>query len=173
MASGAAAASPFLPDERFAQPAGEDALRRAAAAPTAKGFTVEILDDAGAARANVRDLLPGGAAVFTSSSETLRLSGIEDDLNASGLYRAVKPRIRSMDRATQLDEIRVLISATDVVVGSVAAVTETCSLAAIQTRMAAPPPYTGISLQVADVYTNSGQLQEQDVEQDRLAHRRM
>ncbi|HKC97667.1 MAG TPA: hypothetical protein VKG20_06505, partial [Methylomirabilota bacterium] len=121
MASGAAAASPFLPDERFAQPAGEDALRRAAAAPTAKGFTVEILDDAGAARANVRDLLPGGAAVFTSSSETLRLSGIEDDLNASGRYRAVKPRIRSMDRATQLDEIRVLISAPDVVVGSVAA----------------------------------------------------
>jgi len=143
MASGAAAASPFLPDERFAQPAGEDALRRAAAAPTAKGFTVEILDDAGAARANVRDLLPGGAAVFTSSSETLRLSGIEDDLNASGRYRAVKPRIRSMDRATQLDEIRVLISAPDVVVGSVAAVTETCSQVAASATCSEIPVYGG------------------------------
>ena len=143
MASGAAAASPFLPDERFAQPAGEDALRRAAAAPTAKGFTVEILDDAGAARAHVRDLLPGGAAVFTSSSETLRLSGIEDDLNASGRYRAVKPRIRSMDRATQLDEIRVLISAPDVVVGSVAAVTETCSQVAASATCSEIPVYGG------------------------------
>ena len=84
MASGAVAASPFVPDERFAQPAREDALRRAAAALTAKGFTVEILDDAGAARAHLRDLLPGGAAVFTSSSETLRLSRIEDDMRRSG-----------------------------------------------------------------------------------------
>jgi hypothetical protein len=50
MASSAAAASPLVPDERFALPAGEDALHRAAAALTAKGFTVEILDDAGAAR---------------------------------------------------------------------------------------------------------------------------
>jgi len=32
----------------------------------------------------VRDLLPGGAAVFTSSSETLRLSRIEDDMRRSG-----------------------------------------------------------------------------------------
>ena len=45
MAFGPAAASPLVPDERFACPAGEDALRRAAAALTAKGFTVEILDD--------------------------------------------------------------------------------------------------------------------------------
>ena len=57
MASGAAAASPLVPDGRFARPAGEDALRRAAAL-TAKGFTVEILDDARGARARVRDLLP-------------------------------------------------------------------------------------------------------------------
>ena len=89
----------------------------------------------------MRDLLPRGAAVFTSSSETLRLSGIEDDLNASGRYRAVKPRIRSMDRATQLDEIRVLISAPDVVVGSVAAVTETGSLVAGSATCSEIPMY--------------------------------
>jgi len=121
MASGTAAASPFVPDERFARPAGEDALRRAAAALTAKGFTVEILDDVGLARARLRDLLPEGATVFTSSSETLRVSGIEDDLNASGRYQAVKPLVRAMDRATRMDEIRVLVSTPDVVVGSVAA----------------------------------------------------
>ena len=35
------------------------------------------------AGARVRDLPPESAAVFTSSSETLRVSGIEDDLNAA------------------------------------------------------------------------------------------
>jgi hypothetical protein len=144
MASGAAAAAESLvPDERFARPAGEDALSRAAAALTAKGFTVEILDDAGAARARLRDLLPEGATVLTSSSETLRLSGIEDDLNASGRYQAIKPRIRAMDRATRMDEIRVLISAPDVVVGSVAAVTETGSLVAASASSSQIPAYGG------------------------------
>ena len=142
-ASGTAAASPFVPDERFARPAGEDALRRAAAALTAKGFTVEILDDVGLARARLRDLLPEGATVFTSSSETLRLSGIEDDLNASGRYQAVKPLVRAMDRATRMDEIRVLVSTPDVVVGSVAAVTETGSLVAASASGSQIPAYGG------------------------------
>jgi hypothetical protein len=90
MAAGALATSTLVPDERFARPAGEDALRQAAAALTANGFTVETLDDAAAARARVRKLLPKSAAVFTSASETLRVSGIEDDRNAAGRYRAVR-----------------------------------------------------------------------------------
>jgi LUD domain len=143
MVSGTAAASPLVPDEQFARPAGEGALRRAAAALMAKGFIVEILDDAGAARARVRDLLPEGAAVFTSASETLRLSGIEDDLNASGRYRAVKPRVLAMDRATQLDEVRVLIATPDVVIGSVAAITETGSLVAASASGSQIPAYGG------------------------------
>jgi hypothetical protein len=143
MEAGAATASPLVPDERFARPAGEDALRRAAAALTAKGFTVEILDDVGAARARVRDLLPEGAAVFTSSSETLRQSGIDEDLNASGRYRAVRPRVLAMDRATRMDEIRVLTSTPDVVVGSVAAVAETGSLLAASGSGSQIPAYGG------------------------------
>jgi hypothetical protein len=143
MASGATAASPLVPDARFARPAGEDALRRAAVALTAKGFTVEILDDVAAARARLRDLLPEGAAVLTSASETLRLSGIEDDLNASGRYQAVKPRVLAMDRATRMDEIRLLLSTPDVVVGSVAAVTETGSLVAASASSSQIPAYGG------------------------------
>lgn len=143
MESGGATASPLVPDERFARPADEDALRRAAAALTAKGFTAEILDDVRAARARVRDLLPEGAAVFTSSSETLRQSGIDEDLNASGRYRAVRPRVLAMDRATRMDEIRVLTSTPDAVVGSVAAVTETGSLLAASGSGSQIPAYGG------------------------------
>jgi hypothetical protein len=112
----------------FADPAPTDCLERAASALTAHGFSVEILDDAAAARARVTQLLPKGAGVFTSASETVRLSGIEDDINTSGRYEAIKPRVLAMDRATEADAIRRLIATPDYVLGSVAAVTETGSV---------------------------------------------
>ncbi|MER6333373.1 LUD domain-containing protein [Streptomyces sp. NPDC014983] len=117
-----------LPATPFADPAPAQSLERAATALTAHGFTVEILDDAAAARARVRDLIPEGAGVFTGASETLRLSGIAEDINDSGRYDAIKPRALAMDRATQMDEIRRLTAGPDVIVGSVHAVTETGSL---------------------------------------------
>ncbi|RKE22444.1 nuclear transport factor 2 family protein [Streptomyces sp. TLI_171] len=110
----------------FTDPASEAALDRAAAALTEHGFTVEVLDDAAAARARVRELLPEQASVFTTASETLRLSGIDEDVNARP--DAVKPRVLAMDRAAGADELRRLIAAPDVVLGSVTAVTETGSL---------------------------------------------
>src|ERR1700753_2469476 len=112
----------------FTEPATEERLERTAAALTAHGFAVEILDDAVAARARIAELIPGGASVFSGASETLRLSGIEEDINASGRYQAIRPRVLAMDRATEGDEIRRLMASPDIEVGSVAAVTETGSL---------------------------------------------
>ncbi|HEY1915877.1 MAG TPA: nuclear transport factor 2 family protein [Streptosporangiaceae bacterium] len=112
----------------FADPAVEPRLERAAAALTAHGFTIEILDDAAAARTRVNDLIPAGASVFTAASETLRLSGIDEDINIGGQYEAIKPRALAMDRAAGADGIRRLLASPDVVVGSVAALTETGSL---------------------------------------------
>ncbi|MFI2733479.1 LUD domain-containing protein [Streptomyces sp. NPDC018711] len=112
----------------FADPATGERLERVAAALRANGFAVEVLDDTAGARARVRELIPEGASVFTGASETLRLSGIEEDLNASGRYDAVRPRLLAMDRATEGDEIRRLAACPDFVVNSVAAVTETGSL---------------------------------------------
>jgi hypothetical protein len=117
-----------LPTTPFTDSAPAERLERAAAALTANGFTVEILDDAAAARARVGELIPEGAGVFTGASETLRLSGIEEDINASGRYEAVRPRVLAMDRATQGDDIRRLTATPDVIVGSVHAVTESGSL---------------------------------------------
>ena len=117
-----------IPAALFADPAPAQRLERAATALTAHGFTVEILDDAPAARTRIKDLIPEGASVFTGASETLRLSGIDEDINTSGRYDAIRPRGLAMDRATQMDEIRRLLASPDVIVGSVAAVTETGSL---------------------------------------------
>src|ERR1022692_1608875 len=117
-----------MPATPFADPAPAQRLERAATALTAHGFTVEILDDAAAARTRIKDLIPEGASVFTGASETLRLSGIDEDINTSGRYEAVKPRVLAMDRVTGADDIRRLLSSPDVIMGSVAALTETGSL---------------------------------------------
>ncbi|WP_030683084.1 LUD domain-containing protein [Streptomyces sp. NRRL B-1347] len=117
-----------MPTTPFTDPASAQRLDRAATALAAHGFTVEVLDGAADARTRVRDLIPEGASVFTGASETLRLSGIADDINTSGRYDAVKPRVFAMDRATEGDEIRRLAASPDVIVGSVHAVTETGSL---------------------------------------------
>jgi hypothetical protein len=127
----------------FTDPAPAQRLQRAAEALTAHGFTVEILDDAAAARARVGDLIPEGARVFTAASETLRLSGIDQDINASGRYEAVKPRVLAMDRVTGADDIRRLLASPDVVVGSVAALTETGSLVVASGSGSQVPAYSG------------------------------
>ncbi len=117
-----------VPAALFAGPAPAQRLERATAALTAHGFTAEILDAAAAARTRIKDLIPPGASVFTGASETLRLSGIDADINTSGRYQAVKPRVLAMDRVTGADDIRRLLASPDVAVGSVAALTETGSL---------------------------------------------
>jgi hypothetical protein len=118
-------AVPVIP---FTDPAPAERLERVAAALTAKNFAVEILDNAAAARTRIKDLIPEGASVFTGASETLRLSGIEEDINDSGRYEAIRRRGLAMDRATQMDEIRRMLASPDVIVGSVGAITETGSL---------------------------------------------
>jgi YkgG family uncharacterized protein len=132
-----------IPAASYADPASAQSLERAAAALTAHGFTVEILDDVAAARTRIKDLIPEGASVFTSASETLRLSGIDQDINASGRYQAIKPRVLAIDRATGADEIRRLLASPDVVVGSVAAVTETGSVVAASGSGSQIPAYSG------------------------------
>jgi len=117
-----------IPAALFTDPAPAQRLEQTATALAAKNFAVEILDDAAAARTRIKDLIPEGANVFTGASETLRLSGIEEDINNSGRYDALRSRGTTMDRATQMDEIRRLLASPDVIVGSVAAVTETGSL---------------------------------------------
>ncbi len=132
-----------IPATLFTGPAPAQRLERAAAALTAHGFTVEILDDAAAARTRIKDLIPEGASVFTGASETLRLSGIKEDINTSGRYDAVRQRGLAMDRATQLAEIWRLMSTPDVIVGSVHAATETGSLVIASASGSQLPGYAG------------------------------
>jgi len=134
------------PASTFAEPASAQQLDRAAAALVAHGFTVEILDDAPAARTRIAELVPAGASVFTGASETLRLSGIDADLNESGRYDSVRRRGYTMDRATQLAEIWRMIATPDVVVASAHAVTETGSIVVASASGSQLPAFAGGSL---------------------------
>ena len=127
----------------FTDPAPARRLERTAAALTAHGFAVEILDDAAAARERVKDLVPEGASVLTGASETLRLSGIDEDLNASGRFASIRARGWTLDRVKDADEIRRLLACPDVAVGSVNAVTETGALVIASASGSQLPGYAG------------------------------
>jgi hypothetical protein len=130
-------------DLSFGAPASEARLQRAAQALRTAGFEVEILDNVEAARARVRTLVPAAATVFTAASETLRLGGIDEELNLSGRYDPVKPKAFALNRATQMPEIRKLTSVPDIIIGSVAAVTEEGSLVAVSASGSQLPAYAG------------------------------
>ncbi|CAL9653205.1 LUD domain-containing protein [Streptomyces sp. enrichment culture] len=137
-----------VPTTSFTDPASDERLERVAAALKENNFNVEILEDAAAARARIKELIPEGASVFTGASETLRLSGIDEDINGSGRYDSVKVRGMSMDRATQMKEIWQNLACPDVMVGSVAAVTETGALVAASASGSQLPAYAGAAQNV-------------------------
>ena len=102
--------------------ASEDSVRTTVAALEAKGFVVARARDRTEARRIVLDLIPEGSEVSHGVSMTLQDTGIADALE--GRYDDLGARLRQMDRATQGDEIRRLMTTPSVMLGSVHAVTE-------------------------------------------------
>ena len=117
-------------NSQFTTLADEARVARTKAALEANGITVLRAADTAEARRIVLDLLPEGSQVHHGASQTLQVTGILDEIEKSGRYDPIHPRILGMDRATQGDEIRRLSSSPDVMLGSVHAITETGSLMA-------------------------------------------
>ena len=113
---------------RFAAPAEDARVSRAAAALEANGISVLRAANGAEAKRIVLDLIPAGAQVHHGASESLDASGITGQIERSGRYEDIRTRTFSMDRATQADEIRHLGASPDFMLGSVHAVTETGSL---------------------------------------------
>ncbi len=88
------------------------------------GITAVIVETAEKAKAYVASLLPKQAEVMTMTSVTLDSAGISEMINESATFNAVKPRLFSMDRETQGNEMNKLGAAPEYAVGSVHAVTE-------------------------------------------------
>jgi hypothetical protein len=114
----------------FGTLASDARVTRTVAALEANGISVLRAADAAEARLMVLGLIPNGSQVHHGASQSLEASGIIDEVENSGRFDLVRPRIGNLDRQTESDEIRRLSAAPDVMLGSVHAVTEAGSLLA-------------------------------------------
>ena len=127
----------------FGTVADDARVTRTAAALEANGIRVLRAPNAAEAKRIVLDLIPDGSQVHSGASQSLEVSGIIDEIEGSSRYNALRPRVWSLDRDTQADEIRRLSAAPDVMLGSVHAVTESGSLLAASMSGSQLGPYAG------------------------------
>ncbi|HVN17052.1 MAG TPA: LUD domain-containing protein [Anaerolineales bacterium] len=116
--------SVLTPNEEFASPANDEQIERTAKALEANGIHTLIAENGEEAKRLFFGLIPEGAEVFLGASVTLEKLGIKDEIDKSGKYDALRPRMFAMNRETQGREIRKLGGAPDYAAGSVHAVTE-------------------------------------------------
>jgi hypothetical protein len=114
----------ITPVEEFAKLAIDERIERTSKALEANGIQTLIAENAAEAKRLFFELLPEGSEVFLGASVTLEQLGIAADVDQSGRFDAVRPKMYAMNRETQGREIRKLISAPDFAAGSVHAVTE-------------------------------------------------
>jgi LUD domain len=108
----------------FAALASGERIDQTASALERNGIISLVVDAGEQARDAVRSILPIGAEVFNNTSRTLEAIGVAEDIERSGLYQPLRPRLYQMDREMQPREMRQLAAAPDFVVGSAHAVTE-------------------------------------------------
>ena len=107
----------------FTAAASEEAIDAVAAALTTNNIEAIVVDTGDDARERVLELVPEGAEVHWAKSKTIDDLGLSATFLESGHYDPIRPRYMAMDRATQGREIRKLMAAPDVMLGSVQAVT--------------------------------------------------
>jgi len=118
------AVSQLIPNQDFAKLASDEQIERTVKALEANGIHAVVAENGEAARRIFFELVPEGAEVFLGASVTLEALGIKDEIDKSGRYNSLRPKMFAMDRATQGREIRRLGGAPDYAAGSVHAVTE-------------------------------------------------
>ncbi len=115
-------------EAKFSRVPTREQVGNVAGALERNGITSTVVDSAEEAREAVRSILPLGAEVYNNTSRTLEVIGVAEDIERSGQYQALRPRLYQMDREMQGREMRQLSATPDWVVGSVHALTEEGSL---------------------------------------------
>src|SRR3989344_5177958 len=104
--------------------ASEESLEKVAAALQANGFEVKVAENGAEAKEKAMALIPKGAEIMNMTSMTLETTGLVKEINESGNYDAVRPKLLKMDRKTEGREMQKMGAAPDWSMGSVHAVTE-------------------------------------------------
>jgi len=118
------AVSELIPNQEFAKLASNEQIERTVKALEANGIHAVVAENGDEAKRIFFELVPEGAEVFLGASVTLETLGIKDEIDKSGRYDSLRPKMFALDRATQGREIRKLGGAPDYAAGSVHAVTE-------------------------------------------------
>jgi len=108
---------------RFTALPDEQTLAATVVALEEHGFSVEVVDDLGAAREAVLVRIPQGSSVMTNTSVTLTETGIADAINDGGPYESARNKMFALDFATQAQEMKAIGGQPDYALGSVHAVT--------------------------------------------------
>jgi len=104
--------------------ANDKKIERTSKALEANGIHVLIAENGSEAKRLFLESIPEGSEVFLGSSVTLEQTGIKGEVEKSGRFDALRPKMFAMNRETQGREIRKLGGAPDFAAGSVQAVTE-------------------------------------------------
>jgi hypothetical protein len=132
----------------FTTPASEERVQRTAAALRAHNIEAVVVDTGEDAKRAVLERIPDGAEVHSGASKTLLEIGVQTELAASPRVTWLRNQLSTMDRVTQAREIRKLGAAPDIMLGSVAAVTEDGSLVAASFGGSQLAPYASTAGQV-------------------------
>ena len=129
------------PAAPFTAPAPDERIARVAEVLERHNIEAVVVDTGAEARSRILAMIPDGAEVHWGKSRTLDEIGLTPELLTSGRYDPLRPRYLAMDRATQGREIRKLVAAPDVMLGSVQAITDDGALVAVSYAGSQIGPY--------------------------------
>jgi hypothetical protein len=116
--------STLIPNIEFAKLASDEQIERTMQALEANNIHALLAGNGAEAKRMFFELIPEGAEIFLGASVTLEKLGIKDEIEKSGCYDALRPKMFAMNRETQGREIRKLGGTPDYAAGSVHAVTQ-------------------------------------------------
>jgi L-lactate utilization protein LutC len=116
--------SELVPNREFARLASDKQIEEVVNALETRNIHAVVVNNGEEAKKLVLELVPQGAEVYANVSKTLEDIGVTAEIDQSGRYDAVRPKVVALNRKTQADEIRILRSRPAYIVGSVHAITE-------------------------------------------------
>lgn len=131
----------LVPNKEFSRLATDEQLNLVVEALDANNIHAIVVENGEDAKKVVLELIPPGAEVYANISKTLEKIGITEEIDQSGRYDAVRPKVLAMDRKTQADEIRILRSRPAYIVGSVQAITEDGQILTVSNGGSQVAPY--------------------------------
>ena len=129
----------------YTTPASTAELEALAVRLKERNFEPVIVEDVAAAKAAVLERLPEGSEVHSAKSKTLEDIGVFQELMESDRYDYLRKQYFKMDRNTQAREMRKLVAAPDIMLGSAQAVTEAGQLVVASASGSQMGPYSAAS----------------------------